>query len=124
MHVAVPAGSAAGCARLHAALPSSVEGRGARSTAPASARTAAWGSPAVVLRCGVGRPRGLRPTSEVIEVNDVEWYLTEPTPPYVFTTVGRGTYVELRVPASVPRADATGPLADLATAITRSLPRR
>ena len=124
MRVDVPTGAAPGCSRLHRALPASVDGRSARSTSPSSARTAAWGSPAVVLRCGVPRPRGLTPTSEVVEVNGVEWFLAEPAPPYVFTTVGRGTHVEVRVPRSVPRTAATAPLVDLARAVRQSLPRR
>jgi hypothetical protein len=124
VHVAVPRGPGAGCARLHDALPSSLDGRSARDTTPASVRTAAWGAPAVVLRCGVGRPAGLAPTSQLVEVNGVDWFLGEPSPPYVFTAVGRGTFVQLRVPRSVPRTEATAPLAELAAAVKRSLPRR
>jgi hypothetical protein len=78
----------------------------------------------VVLRCGVGRPAGLTSTSEVVEVDGVEWFLSEPAPPYVFTTVGRGTYLQVRVPGSVPRAQATAPLVDLAAAVKRSFPAR
>lgn len=122
--MAVPTGPGAGCDRLHEELPSSVAGRGSRTTAPSSDRTAAWGSPALVLRCGVDRPRGLRPTSELIEVNGVDWFLAAPAPPYVFTAVGRGTFVEVRVPRSVPRSDATAPLVDLARPVQRALPRR
>jgi hypothetical protein len=77
-----------------------------------------------VLRCGVGRPAGLTATSQVVEVNGVEWFLTEPAPAYVFTTVGRGTYVQVRVPRSVLRSEATAPLVDLATAVRTALPRR
>ena len=122
--VPVPDGPAAGCGRLHDALPRSLDGRDRADTRPSSTRTAAWGDPPVVLRCGVGRPEGLTATSQVIEVNGVEWFLTEPAPPYVFTTVGRGTYVQVRVPRSVLRSEATAPLVDLATAVRTALPRR
>ena len=77
-----------------------------------------------MLRCGVGRPAGLTATSQVVEVNGVEWFLTVPAPPYLFTTVGRGTYLQVRVPRSVPQSDATAPLVDLATAVRTALPRR
>ena len=120
----MPDGPAAGCGRLHEALPRSLDGRDRAGTRPPSTRTAAWGDPPVVLRCGVGRPAGLTATSQVVEVNGVEWFLTEPAPPYVFTTVGRGTYLQVRVPRSVPRSEATAPLVDLANAVRSALPRR
>ncbi|MDQ1600970.1 MAG: hypothetical protein QOD68_2444 [Actinomycetota bacterium] len=120
--VRVPDGPAAGCGRVHDALPGSLDGRDRDATRPSSTRTAAWGDPPVVLRCGVGRPAGLTATSQVVEVNGVEWFLTEPAPPYVFTTVGRGTYLQVRVPSSVPRSEATAPLVDLAEAVRTALP--
>ena len=122
VRVAVPDGPAAGCARLHDALPDGLDGRDARDTEPASDRTAAWGDPSLVLRCGVPRPAGLAADSELVEVDGVAWYLTPGSPPYVFTTVGRGTYVELTVPSSVPRAEATAPLVDLAPAVLEAFP--
>ena len=115
--VTVPDGHGAGCGRLHHELPDSLDGRDRRDTEPASARTAAWGTPPVVLRCGVPRPEGLAADSELIEVEGVSWYLDEQFPPYVFTVVDRGTYVQVRVPRSVPRAQATAPLVDLAEAV-------
>ena len=115
--VAVPDGRGAGCEQLHHVLPGSVDGRDQRDTEPASTRTAAWGSPPVVLRCGVPRPAGLAADSELIQVDGVSWYLAEPSPPYVFTVVGRGTFVQVRVPRAVPRDRATAPLVDLADAV-------
>ena len=53
----------------------------------------------------------------------MQWFLTERRRAYVFTTVGRTAYVELRVPRSTPRARATAPLVDLAPAIAAVLPR-
>ena len=70
-----------------------------------------------MLRCGVPRPAGLAADSELIEVDGVSWYLAEPSPPYVFTAVGRGTFVQVRVPRAVPRDRATAPLVDLADAV-------
>lgn len=102
-------------------LPATVDGRKRRATDPASVRVAAWGDPAVVLRCGVPRPRQLAPTSEVVEVNGVAWFL-EPGSAYVFTTVGRVANVEVRVPSSVERSAATAPLVDLARAVSRNDP--
>jgi hypothetical protein len=115
--VDVPDAPGPGCARLHEALPDEVDGRDRRDTEPASRRTAAWGDPPLLLRCGVPRPPGLTPTSEVLEVDGVEWFLTERSRAFVFTTVRRTPYVEVRVPGSTPRERATAPLVDLADAV-------
>jgi Protein of unknown function (DUF3515) len=84
--------------------------------------TAAWGDPPVVLRCGVADPTGLTATSEIIEVEGVDWFLTEPASAYVFTTVGRRANIEVAVPRSVDRAAATAPLVDLAGAVDAAVP--
>jgi hypothetical protein len=110
------------CGQLDDALPSKVDGRHSVTVTPASRLTAAWGDPAVVLRCGVPRPRGLTRTSEVIEVDRVSWFLDETDDAFVFTTIDRVANVEVRVPTSVPREDATAPLVDLARPVIESLP--
>ena len=97
-------------------LPAELDGRDRRDTDPTSPRTAAWGDPAVVLRCGVGRPPGLT-GSEVVVVDRVGWVLAERQAAYVFTTSDLATYVEVRVPRSTPRTAATAPLVDLAAPI-------
>jgi hypothetical protein len=122
--VPVPTAAGRGCARLAEALPDEVDGREHRDTQPDSARTAAWGDPAVVLRCGVARPPGLT-GSEVVVVDGVGWVLAERPAAYVFTTSDLATYVQVRVPRrSTPRTAATAPLVDLAAPIAAALPRR
>jgi hypothetical protein len=103
-------------------VPPTVDGRAKVPASPASELTAAWGDPAVVLRCGVAKPRSLRPTSELIEVNSVRWFLQETHNAYIFTTYGRVAFVEVRVPKSVPREKATASLVDLAPALKTSVP--
>ena len=76
-----------------------------------------------MLRCGVDRPAGLTLTSQVVEVEGVDWFLTERRRAYVFTAVGRRSYLEVTVPAVTPRAQATAPLVDLAGAVRGALPR-
>ena len=97
-------------------LPAELDGRGRRDTDPTSPRTAAWGDPAVVLRCGVSRPAGLS-GSEVVEVDGVGWVLAERGRAYVFTTSDLMTYVQVSVPRSTPREAATAPLVDLAAPV-------
>jgi hypothetical protein len=84
--------------------------------------TAAWGEPALVLRCGVPAPAGLGPASEILEVEGVEWFLVESGAGYTFTTVGRAANVELTVPAEVDRSEATAPLVDLGPAVSAAVP--
>jgi Protein of unknown function (DUF3515) len=110
------------CDRLHDALPKGLDGRPRAPVSPKSPLTAAWGDPAVVLRCGVAKPRALRPTSDLIKINGVSWFLDESHDVYVFTTYDRVAYVEVRVPTSVPREQATAPLVDLARPVITSVP--
>ncbi len=111
--------TAALCERLKAALPDHLDDARRRPVTPDSPLTAAWGDPALVLRCGVARPAGLSPTSEILGVEDVAWFLVESAAGYTFTTTGRTANVELTVPAEVDRTEATAPLVDLAPAISR-----
>ncbi len=114
-----PAGRAADqCSTLVAALPERVADEERREVSPDEAAAGAWGDPAIVLRCGVERPAGLRPDSECFVVNDVGWFVAEDTEGVVFTSIGRSTYVEVRVPAAyAPEANA---LPDLAAPIQQA----
>lgn len=117
-----PSGAAAyACAALHGRLPDEVAGATTTPTKPQSPLTQAWGSPAIVLRCGVGVPAALTPTSQLVTVNGVDW-LPEPlTQGYLFTTVGRQLNVEVSVPDHYsPEADA---LADLGPVISSLDPK-
>ncbi len=119
---APPGAARAACSRLSEALPDEIHGLAKRSTDPSSPFIRAWGDPAVVLRCGVARPRTLRPESQVIGVNRVEWLAEEQESGYRFTSTGRGAFVEVTVPDDyAPEVD---PLVDLAPAMKRALPVR
>lgn len=78
MHVSPPAPTgavAARCRTLVAALPDDVVlHQHRRATSPSSPYTAAFGSPAVTVRCGGGLPPH-DPTSTVEAVNGVGWLL-------------------------------------------------
>ncbi|MFC7220923.1 DUF3515 domain-containing protein [Streptomyces polyrhachis] len=105
-----PAGaSAAHCRALAERLPRTIgvadDTLARRATKPESAYTAAWGSPAVGLRCGTRRPEVLTPGTEhynpgadAAEVDGVDWLLEDTPEGYRFTTVGRETFVEVSVP--------------------------
>lgn len=82
-------------------------GQHRRDTTPESRFTAAWGNPAIVLRCGVARPPALTAVSpQIVELAppgagpdaSVEWFLEPGASGTVATTVHRATYVQVRVP--------------------------
>lgn len=116
------------CRALHEALPERVAGLERNGSEPASEYTAAWGDPAVELRCGVPEPDVLtpgdehyNPTAEAAEVNGVSWLLDEREDGYRFTTTDRAAYVEVTVPDTY--APEVGVLTDLADAVKKTVPR-
>jgi hypothetical protein len=66
-------------------------------------RAAAWGDPAIVLTCGVGRPDGLTRISACQNWNGVDWFIPEgqfsdhPVD-VTMTTVGRTPAIAVQVP--------------------------
>ena len=110
------------CGGLHDRLPDAVRGQSRRETRPESGLTAAWGTPAIALRCGVPRPPAMRQTSELVTVNGVSWFPLPPDRPVTFTALGRQAYVEVTVPAKyAPPGDV---LIELTTAIKAALPAK
>jgi hypothetical protein len=111
------AGASRYCPRLLAAVPLTLADLPARPVDSSSPFVAAWGEPAVLLRCGVSRPRRFVVGVQTIVVNGVTWY-PEPTGNRtVWTAVDRPVYVEL----SVPTGYASGPVAALSTEVARTL---
>ncbi|GAA3951215.1 hypothetical protein GCM10023085_37320 [Actinomadura viridis] len=123
VRVPVPAPDAAGarlCAGLR--LPEKVHGLERRDTDPESPLTAAWGSPAIALRCGVPRPAALVPTSQLVTVNGVDWFGQPADRPVTFTAVARQVYVEVTVPPKYsPPGDV---LVELGAAISATIPKK
>jgi Protein of unknown function (DUF3515) len=109
------------CGALAEQLPDVVVDQEARDTAPDSDLTAAWGDPAIVLRCGVPEPEALQPTSELVTVDGVDWFPEQLTAGYLFTTYGRAVFVEVSVPDDY--APEAGALTDLADAVQAEVPR-
>ncbi|WP_370146714.1 DUF3515 family protein [Streptacidiphilus sp. EB129] len=122
-----PTGSAAAqCAALQQALPRTLQGRARREVTPATGTTAAWGDPAITLRCGVGLPGVMDPNSSgydplgqnsaALDVNGLCW-VSEQTSGggYRFTTVKQQAFVEVDVPGAYhgqesPLSALTGPV--------------
>ncbi|GAA2574186.1 DUF3515 domain-containing protein [Actinomadura fulvescens] len=108
------------CAGLR--LPEKVNGLSRRDTDPDSPLTAAWGSPAIALRCGVPRPAALRPVSRLMTINGVDWFGQPAGRPVTWTAVARQAYVEVTVPAKyAPPGDV---LIEFGKAITATIPEK
>jgi hypothetical protein len=124
---AVPAPSAASpqCHALVSALPGELQSNGARLqrrplAVPAPDGTAAWGvDQPVILRCGLDRPAELTRTAPLLEINGVRWLkLAGQDANSTWVAVDRQVYVALTLPDTA----GTGPLQDVSTAITATLP--
>ncbi|MFI0086249.1 DUF3515 domain-containing protein [Streptomyces bobili] len=117
------------CRNLDRALPSAVDDQHRRDPSPASALTAGWGNPAIILRCGVERPpkmtdpkvaTGADPDAVAGGVNGVNWLMEKGDDgAYRFTTASRLAYVEVTVPEG---RDTSGVLIDLASAVKSAIP--
>ncbi|MFI0964707.1 DUF3515 domain-containing protein [Streptomyces sp. NPDC021080] len=116
------------CQNLDKVLPRTVDGRRRADPEPRSALTAGWGSPAIILRCGVERPpkmidpkvaTGDDPKAVAGGVNGVDWLMEKQDDGTTrLTTASRLAYVEVTVPAGV---DASGALIDLAPSVKKAI---
>lgn len=105
------------CQELISALPTTLGNRPARPVQSSSPYVAAWGDPAVVLRCGVARPATFKPDSEVFDISGVRWFPVTAGSSTVWTVVNKPVYVEV----TAPTTEASDPAARLATAVSRAL---
>ncbi|MCF3131595.1 DUF3515 domain-containing protein [Streptomyces olivochromogenes] len=135
--VAVPspdAKTAAQCRALHEVLPRTVDGRKRDDPEPRSAFTAGWGSPAIILRCGITRPpkmidpevaRGEDPDAMGGGVNGVDWLMEKQDDgTWRFTTAERETYVQVSLPDGMSQQDdGAQVLIDLAAAVKKAIPK-
>ncbi|MFI1724998.1 DUF3515 domain-containing protein [Streptomyces sp. NPDC020489] len=117
------------CRNLDRVLPDRVDGLDRHDPEPASALTAGWGSPAIILRCGVPRPpkmvdpevaTGSDPKAIAGAVNGVEWLMEKQDDGSTrFTTANRKAYVEVTVAKG---RDTAGMLTDMATPVKKAIP--
>lgn len=115
----VQPGGERACAELLGHLPEVVSDAVARDVSPDDLPAAAWGQPAIVLRCGVGLPPEYRPDAILTEIDGVAWFPAEGTGGTFFATVDRDPIVEVAVPDDYDPATVLG---DLGPSIARNLP--
>jgi hypothetical protein len=67
----------------------------------------------------VAKPAGFTATTQLIQINDVQWYVdTSSKDTTVWTAVDRPVYVQVRVPATADSSSVT----DLTVPVSQSLP--
>jgi hypothetical protein len=122
LHVDAPAPDPSAdqpCTALFSKLPVQLEGDDPRQVQAPSPYVRAWGDPPVVLVCGVAEPAGFTATTQLIQINDVQWYVdTSSKDTTVWTAVDRPVYVQVRVPATADSSSVT----DLTVPVSQSLP--
>jgi hypothetical protein len=96
------------CPALMSNLPLSLAGAQARPVQSDSPYAYAWGDPALVLICGVGRPARFDPTAQIIQIQGVQWFVDDSDPQVnVWTAVDRPVYVQVSIPSSIDSAPVT-----------------
>lgn len=76
--------------------PSTVGSQEPRVTAVQTRGVAAWGDPPIVARCGKQPPAPT--TDQCLDINGVDWVVTELDDGAMFTTYGRDPAIEVLVP--------------------------
>ncbi|MEU6096085.1 DUF3515 domain-containing protein [Streptomyces sp. NPDC047079] len=111
------------CRNLDKVLPRKVDGLERNDPEPRSALTAGWGSPAIILRCGVARPAQMDDAeADGVEVDRVGWLLQKRDDgSFLFTTTLRQAYVEVSLPKERTGAG-VAPLVGLAPAVRKAIP--
>ncbi|MBV9821973.1 MAG: DUF3515 family protein [Actinobacteria bacterium] len=91
----------AACVKVFAKLPVQLGGLAPRRTDTDSSFVAAWGNPAVVVRCGVARSAifGSPDAAQLVDVNSVLWQPDPQRDRTVYTTVDRAVAIDVTVPA-------------------------
>jgi hypothetical protein len=117
---ALSAGQQQACQELISALPTDLGDLRARPVDSPSPYVAAWGEPAVTLRCGIARPPSFVATADVQQINGVSWFAERRGSTTAWVVVDRPVYVEVLAPA----AEASAPVARLSTAVTAALKSR
>lgn len=108
------------CPKFLAALPRKLDGLGRRRVEASQSYFAAWGSPPVIIQCGVAAPAKFTVASKTTDITPpgrptVRWFWTGTA----WVSVDRPAYVSVLVPDG---GDATGILYAVNQAFYKSLP--
>ncbi|MBD0023927.1 DUF3515 family protein [Gordonia pseudamarae] len=118
--LAAPGSSSTECAALVDALPDRFDGFSDKKTSDDGLVRYTSSDGDIVLRCGVDRPAGLAPTSNLQVVNPVQWFMTDTRDGsgQAYVSVDRRPYVALWLPVNAGNA----PITDISAIISKTLP--
>lgn len=123
--VDAPGATSPACAALTAALPQDLGGLQRRQLVqgddPQLAGVAAWGEPAVVLRCGLPTPQELTCSAVIQQVDQVAWLPLAGSGATSYLAVDRSVRVALTIPESETN---TGPWQQMSQIVAATLPVR
>jgi hypothetical protein len=107
------------CVKVFAQLPVQLDGLNPRRTDTDSSFVAAWGNPAIVIRCGVAKSTLLNSpqAAQPVDVDGVIWQPDPQKSQTVYTSIDRAVTVDVTVPAGQDQ-----PLTTLAQAL-KTLPQ-
>jgi hypothetical protein len=109
------------CSHLVNYLPARLDGHHTRVVEPRSPLVHAWGSPPIVMRCGVPEPAGYsRRSPQTATVDGVVWFQEISGKTVTWTAIRKSAYVALIVPTAYPAQG--GVLVELGAALKRGLP--
>lgn len=124
---AAPAPGASGryCTALMPALPGRLVSQDRRPLADSQPGVAAWGDPAVILRCGLMDPAELTCSSELMQFTDasggsVAWLRLSDPSAVTYIAVDR----PVRIAVTLPAGTGPGPIQQLSQVIAARLPLR
>lgn len=104
---------AAACRKLSSLLPSTVgDGLKSRTVHPDSPLLRAWGTPATVLRCGVGYPPNFPSAQGASDIDGITWLSTDASDSVIFTAIDREPRVSVAIPRRYTPFDVLTTLAD------------
>jgi hypothetical protein len=122
--VDAPGSSGKYCATLMSALPKDLSGLSERTLADPTPGVAAWGDPAVVLRCGLTDPVELTCSSALEQISGVAWLALSDQSGTTFVAADRPVRIAVTIPASGGGVTHTGPIQQLSETIAADLPPR
>jgi hypothetical protein len=114
------------CEGFVADLPDELAGEARRLVSPAAAPGAAWGDPAIVLRCGVALPEDFDRFASCVEADGVGWFVPpraeeDPDADVTLTAAGYRPVVSVEVPGDYRPEGVAAVMAELAPAVAAGL---
>jgi hypothetical protein len=107
------AAETAACRKLSSLLPGTVgNGLKPRIVHPDSPLLHAWGTPAAVLRCGVGYPPNFLSAQGASNIDGVTWLSTNASDSVIFTAIDREPRVSVAIPQRYTPFDVLTSLSD------------